>query len=66
MIKVKTFVTNSKNIAHHERLDNAINAFLESNNVEIVDIKYSTCCYMNANGAECWILTALMIYNDKQ
>ena len=66
MIKVKTFVTNSKNIAHHERLDNAINAFWESNNVEIVDIKYSTCCYMNANGAECWIPTALMIYNDKQ
>ena len=66
MIKVKTFAMNSKNIAHCERLENSINVFLEANDIEVIDIKYSTCCYMNANGAECWIPTALMIYNDKQ
>lgn len=40
MIKVKTFIANSFNPLHHEKLDNSINKFLEENDVEVVDIKY--------------------------
>lgn len=64
MIKVKTFVMNSANTIHHERLDKAINSFIESNNVEVVDIKYSTCCCSNGNGTN-WIPSAMMIYKEK-
>lgn len=43
MIKVKTIVIkNSDNPLHHERLDGYINAFLAENDIEVVDIKYST------------------------
>ena len=43
MIKVKTFVIkNSNNPLHHERLDGVINNFLAENDIEVVDIKYST------------------------
>ena len=43
MIKVKTFIANSYNPLHYEKLDNSINKFLEENDIEVVDIKYSTC-----------------------
>lgn len=43
MTKVKTFIANSYNPLHHEKLDNSINKFLEENDIEVVDIKYSTC-----------------------
>ena len=67
MIKVKTFVIgNDYNVLHHEKLANKINAFLEENDVEIVDIKYSTCCYVNSLGGGNWIPSALLIYKDKQ
>lgn len=52
---------NSANTIHHERLDKAINSFIQSNNVEVVDIKYSTCCCSNGNGTN-WIPSAMMIY----
>jgi hypothetical protein len=65
MTKVKTFVTNSYNPAHHDRLDNSINKFLEENDVEVVDIKYSTSCCADTMGRFQWIPTAMLIYKVK-
>lgn len=67
MIKVKTFTLgNSKNILHHGKFAESINTWLEQNNVEVVDIKYSTCAYTNSMGGECWVPSALLIYKDKE
>lgn len=57
MIKVKTFVMNSGNQLHHERLDNAINNFITENEVEIIDIKYSTSISNNY-----CLISAMLIY----
>lgn len=65
MIKVKTFAMNSQNIAHRERFENNINKFLEENDVEVIDIKYSTCSCVDNMGGIHWIPTALMIYKEK-
>ena len=65
MTKVKTFVTNSYNPAHHDRLDNSINKFLEENDVEVVDIKYSTSCCADTMGRFQWMPTAMLIYKNK-
>ena len=65
MIKVKTFVTNSFNPLHHEKLDNSINKFLEENDIEVVDIKYSTCCCTDSVGRFQWMPTAMLIYKVK-
>ena len=65
MIKVKTFLMNSTNPLHHERLDRAINSFIETNNIEVVDIKYSTSCSSNGNGTYNWIPSAMLIYKEK-
>lgn len=61
MIKVKTFVTNSYNPLHHERLDAQINKFIEENDIEVVDIKYSTTSAWNG-AATVWIPSAMLIY----
>lgn len=66
MIKVKTFKMNTQNIAHHEKLDNVINKFLEENDVEVIDIKYSTCCHLGSMGGSCWIPSAMLIYKEKK
>ena len=42
MIKVKSFLRRPGNLRDHEHLDNAVNNFIAENDVEIVDIKYST------------------------
>ena len=65
MTKVKTFISNSYNPLHHDRLDNYINKFLEENNVEVVDIKYSTCCCSDNMGRFQWIPSAMLIYKVK-
>ena len=36
MIQVKTFAMNSKNLMHHDRLDNSINKFLQENDQHAV------------------------------
>lgn len=65
MIQVKTFViSNSSNILHHEKLDNQINAFLSANDVEVIDIKYSTCSSWNGTG-NLWSPSAMLIYKKK-
>jgi hypothetical protein len=67
MTKVRIFTLgNSHNILHHSRLTDSINAWLEQNNVEVVDIKYSTSAYINSMGGECWVPSALLIYKDKE
>ena len=66
MIKVKTFtIGNDYNVLHHEKLANKINAFLEENNVEVVDIKYSTSCGVTSRDGICWVPSALLIYKEK-
>ena len=62
MLKVKTFVMNSGNQAHHERLTDAINNFIEENEIkEVIDIKYSTSISGDANRFYC-LLSAMLIY----
>ena len=65
MIKVKTFITNSYNPVHHDRLDNSSNKFLEENDVEVVDVKYSTSCCADSMGRFQWIPSAMLIYKVK-
>jgi hypothetical protein len=65
MVKVKTFTTGSANILHHEMLDKHINKFLVENDVEVVDIKYSTCAYANQMGGGAWMASAMLIYKEK-
>ena len=60
MIKVKTFVINSNNPMHHERMDAQINKFIEENDIEVVDIKYSTTSAWNG-AAAVWIPSAMLI-----
>lgn len=65
MIKVKTFLMNSMNPLHHDRLDNCINNWLEENDVEVVDIKYSTCGGVNSRDGVSWVPSAMLIYKEK-
>ena len=66
MVKVKTFTMGSNhNILKHEILDNQINKFLSENDVEVVDVKYSTCYGVTSRDSLCWIPTALLIYKEK-
>lgn len=62
MTRVKTFIMNSGNHLHHERLERVINHFLEENDVEVIDIKYSTA--INSDNGYC-VFSAMMIYNTK-
>jgi hypothetical protein len=64
-IKVKTFVMNSQNPLHHERLDNSINNFIESNDIEVIDVKYSTSVTTGSNGHHYWYPSAMLIYKTK-
>ena len=64
MVKVKTFLMNSHNPLHHERLDKLINKFFEENDIDVIDIKYSTAAVAGANGVS-WIPSAMLIYKEK-
>ncbi len=63
MIKVKTFFVNTGNFRHHERLDNSINTFINENNVDVIDVKYSTSAVPCANGSYLY-MSAMLIYKD--
>lgn len=66
MIKVKTFVLKkSGNPYDHEHLDGAINTFLAENDIEIVDIKYSTAMAQTDQGGYAWKPSAMIIYKTK-
>lgn len=65
MIQVKTFVIpSSSNILHHEKLERQINSFLVENDIEVIDIKYSTCSSWNGTG-NIWSPSAMLIYKTK-
>lgn len=64
MVQVKTFVMNSNNPLHHERLDKLINNFIKENDIDVIDIKYSTAAVSGANGVT-WIPSAMLIYKEK-
>ena len=55
----------SMNPLHHDRLDNCINKWLEENDVEVVDIKYSTCGGVNSRDGVSWVPSAMLIYKEK-
>ena len=65
MIKVKTFVTNSNNRLHHERLDTSINDFLSKNNIEVIDIKYNSSLAADGKGSIYYDHSAMLIYREK-
>ena len=61
-VKVKIItLANSGNPLHSSRLENAINCFIEENNIEVVDIKYSCTAYPTTNGGH-WTPSALILY----
>lgn len=66
MVQVKTFVMNSNNPLHHERLDKLINNFIKENDIDVIDIKYSTTA-ASASGSLgfLWIPSAMLIYKEK-
>lgn len=64
MTKVKTFIINSNNPLHHARLDDAVNKFIEDNNVDVIDIKYSTTATTNSMGNALWFPSAMLIYKS--
>lgn len=61
-IRVKIItLANSGNPLHASRLEDAINRFIEDNNIEVVDIKYSCTVYPVGNGGN-WTPSALIMY----
>ncbi|MBR5034415.1 MAG: sporulation protein Cse60 [Bacteroidales bacterium] len=64
MLKVKTFVLNSYNRAHYEKLDDAINAFLSENPIEVIDIRYSSAIAADT-GSTYFTHSALLLYKTK-
>lgn len=64
MIKIKTFFINSTNILHHDRLDKSINAFLDENDVEVVDVKYSVA--IGGDNGQYVYPSAMLIYRIKE
>ena len=66
MVKVKTFLINSHNPLHHERLDKLINKFFEENDIDVIDIKYSTTAAAPSGSLGfLWIPSAMLIYKEK-
>ena len=66
MTKVKVFFVRQGLPHPHEKLEYQINKFLEENNIEIIDIKYSTCSCSDARGNLIWMPTAMLIYKTKE
>lgn len=54
---------NSNNPLHHQRLDDRINKFIEDNNIQVIDIKYSTSVTFNGHQA-LWFPSAMLIYKE--
>ena len=64
MIKVKTFIPNSQNPIHINRLDSSINAFIEENDIEVIDIKYNTSVVYTGSAIQ-YYPSAMLIYRTK-
>jgi hypothetical protein len=66
MTKVKVFVVKQGLPHSHEKLEFQINQFLEENDIEVVDIKYSTCSCSDTRGGGIWTPSAMLIYKTKE
>ncbi len=66
-IKVKTFIIKS-GAANTDRLDRWINNFIAENNIEVIDIKYSTAIFGGSQGASLsnWVPSAMLIYRERE
>lgn len=66
-IKVKTFILKSR-AADTDGLDRWINNFIAENNIEVIDIKYSTAIFGGSQGASLsnWVPSAMLIYRERK
>lgn len=65
MTKVKVFSV-SRGLPHlHEKLEYQINQFLAENDIEVIDVKYSTCSCSDTRGGVIWTPSAMLIYKTK-
>lgn len=63
-VKVKIItLANSGNPLHSSRLENAINSFIAENNIEVIDIKYSSTAWPVSNGGH-WAPSVLILYRE--
>lgn len=68
-IKVKIFIIKLiEYAANTDRLDSMINNFIAENNVEVIDIKYSTAIFGGSQGASLsnWVPSAMLIYRERE
>ncbi len=66
MIKVKTFAIRRRWAdIDLEGLDNKINNFIAENNIEVVDIKFSTSMADTDERRYSWIPCAMLIYKEQ-
>lgn len=69
VIKVKTFIIKSREYAANtDRLDSMINNFIAENNIEVIDIKYSTALFGGGQGTilSSWVPSAMLIYQERE
>lgn len=68
-IKVKTFIILSRDCTgSSHQLDSMINNFIAENNVEVIDIKYSTAIFGGSQGTSLsnWVPSAMLIYQERE
>lgn len=68
-IKVKTFIPLSRDCTgSSDKLDSLINNFIAENNIEVIDIKYSTAIFGGSQGASLssWVSSAMLIYRERE
>lgn len=68
-IKVKTFIIKERGYAATtDRLDRWINKFIAENNIEVIDIKYSTALFGGEGGTipSNWVPSAMLIYRERE
>ena len=68
-IKVKTFIPLSRDCTgSSDKLDSLINNFIAENNIEVIDIKYSTAIFGVSQGASLsnWVPSAMLIYRERE
>ena len=67
-IKVKTFIIKSReHAAKTDRLDSWINNFIAENNIEVIDIKYSTAIFGDGGTIlSSWVPSAMLIYRERE
>lgn len=65
-IKVKTFIIKSRGYGV-DRLDKWINNFIAENNIEVIDIKYSTALFGDGgNILSSLVPSAMLIYRERE